>query len=108
MQRISIKENGIYMVWEIDGEGCLKLLHFSALPLCEEEIDGECADVAFRFIELSLAGFDRPHERHGNKYIVTAPGYRMKYVSHRDERNEQGRILCFTLRDELTDVYVDA
>ena len=105
MQRISIKENGIYMVWEIDGEGCLKLLHFSALPLCEEEIDGECADVAFRFIELSLAGFDRPHERHGNKYIVTAPGYRMKYVSHRDERNEQGRILCFTLRDELTDVY---
>lgn len=108
MQQIKIHENNIYMVWEIDEENCLKLLHFSALPFREEEIDGECAETGFRFIELSLAGFDRPHERHGNKYIVTAPGYRLKYVSHKDERNANGRLLVFILRDEMTDVYVDA
>lgn len=108
MQQIKVYENGIHMVWEIEEENCLKLLHFSALPFQEEEIDGECAKVGFRFVELQLSGYDRPHERHGNKYIVTAPGYRLKYVSHRDERNENGRLLVFTLRDEVTDVYVDA
>ncbi len=108
MRKIEIYENGIYMVWQIDEQQCLKLLHFSALPFQEEDIDGECAGKAFRFIELSLAGFDRPFERHGNKYIVTAPGYRMKYVSHKDEVNENGRLLTFTIRDEMTDVYVDA
>lgn len=108
MQKIKIYENGIYMVWEINEEHCLKLLHFSALPFQEKDIDGECADTAFRFVELSLSGYDRPLERHGNKYIVTAPGYRMKYVSHKDERNENGRLLTFTIKDEMTDVYVDA
>ncbi len=108
MQLIKVYENSIYMVWEVDKEDCLKLLHFSALPFNESEIDGECADVGFRFVEMSLSGFDRPHERHGNKFIVTAPGYRLKYVSHKDDRNEKGRLIVFTLKDELTDVYVDA
>ena len=31
-------------------------------------------DYGFRFIEMQLSGYDRPYERHGNKYIVTAPG----------------------------------
>lgn len=57
---------------------------------------------------MQLSGFDRPYERHGNKYIVTAPGYRMKYVSHSESRNENGLQLLFVLRDDLTDVYVDA
>ncbi len=93
MQQIKVYENGIRMVWEIDEENCLKLLHFSALPFQEEEIDGECAKVGFRFVELQLSGYDRPHERHGNKYIVTAPGYRLKYVSHRDEHTIRLRML---------------
>ncbi|MBO5209702.1 MAG: alpha-galactosidase [Lachnospiraceae bacterium] len=108
MGYIKIFENNIHMVWKVDEDNGLQLLHFSALPFHEEEIDGECAQVGFRFVEMSLSGFDRPHERHGNKFIVTAPGYRLKYVEHKDGHNEKGRLLVFTLRDEVTDVFVDA
>ena len=106
--RININENNMYIVWEVDKEGCLKLLHFSSLPFHEEDIDGESAEVGFRFVEMSLAGFNRPHERHGNKFMVTAPGYRMKYVDHTDTRNEIGRLLVFNLSDEETNVHVYA
>lgn len=107
MQLLEIQENGIYIVWEIDDEKNLKLLHFSALPFCREDIVAPSTDYGFRFVEMNLSGFDRPFERHGNKYIVTAPGYRLKYVKHTDERWEEGRRLIFTLRDEVTDVFVD-
>lgn len=48
----------------------------------------------------------RPYERHGIKYIVTAPGYRMKYHDRKDYRNDLGRVLEFVTRDEETDVFV--
>ena len=108
MTQIEINENGIYAVWEIDEEEHLKLLHFSARPFHPEEIDGECKKEGFRFAEMNLSGFDRPYERHGNKFMVTAPGYRLKYVSHKDSRNALGRCLVFTLKDPETDVFVDA
>ena len=57
---------------------------------------------------MNLYGFDRPHERHGNKYIVTSHGFRMKYVSHTDERNEKGRVLKFLTTDEETDMQVES
>lgn len=106
MERIRILENGIHMELEIGEDQCLKLLHFSALPFKEEEIIAATTDSGFRLVEMNLSGFDRPHERHGNKYIVTAPGYHMRYESRRDSRNAQGRKLEFTLYDELTSVYV--
>ena len=108
MQTIEIKENGIYLVWEIDEENNLKLLHFSALPFHREDIVAATTEYGFRFVEMNLSGFDRPYERHGNKYIVTAPGCRMKYAGHTDERNEKGRLLKFILRDDMTNVFVDA
>ena len=108
MQTIEIKENGIYLVWEIDEENNLKLLHFSALPFHREDIVATTMEYGFRFVEMNLSGFDRPYERHGNKYIVTAPGCRMKYAGHTDERNEKGRLLKFILRDDVTNVFVDA
>ncbi len=107
-KRIDVVENGIYAVWEVDQEGILKLLHFAACPFDGQTIHVTAKERAFRFIEMNLSGFDRPYERHGNKYVATAPGYRLKYVSHEDIRNEIGRCLTFVLRDEMTDVYVDA
>ena len=106
MQRIEVLENGIYLIFEIADNNDLKLLHFSALPFQESDIKASNTNDGFRLVEMNLSGFDRPGERHGNKYIYTAPGYRMKYVSHKDERNEFGRKLSFELRDEQTDVYV--
>ena len=108
MKLLSYHENGIYIVWGVDEKQELRLLHMSSLPFQKEDIKVESMDYGFRFVELQLSGFDRPYERHGNKYIVTAPGYRMKYVSHSESRNENGLQLLFVLRDDLTDVYVDA
>ena len=106
MERINIFENGIYMTLEITDKEQLKLLHFGAEPFDESKIKAKSYDCAFNLTEISLSGSDRPYERHGTKYIVTAPGYRMKYVSRSDSRNEQGRVLEFVTRDEETEVYV--
>ena len=108
MKLLSYHENGICIVWGVDERQELRLLHMSSLPFQKEDIKVESMDYGFRFVELQLSGLDRPYERHGNKYIVTAPGYRMKYVSHRESRNENGLLLLFVLRDDLTGVYVDA
>ena len=80
MKLLSYHENGIYIVWGVDEKQELRLLHMSSLPFQKEDIKVESMDYGFRFVELQLSGLDRPYERHGNKYIVTAPGYRMKYV----------------------------
>lgn len=108
MERFTILENGIHAVFEIADDKCFKLLHFGATLFKEEDIIASSTEYGFRFVELNLAGYDRPYERHGNKYIVTAPGYHMRYIAHVDEQNEKGRKLVFTLMDEITKVYVYA
>ena len=40
--------------------------------------------------------------KHGNKHIVTAPGYLLTFVDLKDERNETGRKLTFIQKDEMT------
>ena len=77
MKKLYYEESGLHIVWGIDDKNELRLLHFSALPFHEEDIHVESMDYGFRFIEMQLSGYDRPYERHGNKYIVTAPGYRL-------------------------------
>ena len=104
MQYIDIHENQIYIRLAVTDSQDLKLLHFSALPLHEEDLVKEAIPEGFPFLSMNLAGFDRPYERHGNKFIVTAPGYRMKYLSHSDERNEFGRLLTFHTKDKETGV----
>ncbi len=107
MKRIEIIENGIYMILEITKEEQVKLLHFSAVPFNETDIVSErIHNEAFNLVELNLSGMDKPYERHGNKYIVTAPGYRMKYNGLKDERNELGRKIEITTYDEASEVYV--
>lgn len=107
MKRIEVVENGIYMVLEITKEEQVKLLHFSAIPFNEMDIVSErIHNEAFNLVELNLSGMDKPYERHGNKYIVTAPGYRMKYSSLKDERNALGRKIEITTYDEVSQVYV--
>jgi alpha-galactosidase len=106
MKRIKITENGINMLLEITDRDEVKLLHVSSLPFREETIRSEEEKHAFRLVEIGLSGQDRPEERHGMKYTVTAPGYRMKYVSHEEQRNEDGKKLEIVTKDEATGVYV--
>jgi alpha-galactosidase len=106
MKRIEIHENDIYMVLELTEDNQIKLLHFSALPFCEENIIAKSRKGSFHLVEVDVAGLDRPLERHGTKYIVTAPGYRMKYKDHKDYRNTFGRKLEITTYDEETGLQV--
>ncbi|MFV0343837.1 MAG: alpha-galactosidase [Anaerocolumna sp.] len=106
MQRIAINENGIHVIIEITEEKEVKLLHFSALPFQEKDISTTTLAGSFNLVELNISGIDRPLERHGTKYIVTAPGYRMKYVSHKDYRNAYGRKLEITTYDTPTNISV--
>lgn len=106
MKTIKIEENHIFIQWQIEDNGDLKLLHFSPLPFCEESIAPESIPERFQFIGMNLSGFDRPYERHGNSYVVTAPGYRMKYIEHEKTANAQGRRIVFHTADEETQVHV--
>jgi alpha-galactosidase len=102
MKRISIFENGIYLVLEITDENEPKLLHFSALPFDEKKLVSRTGITGFSLVELQVSGIDRAGERHGNKYIVTAPGYRMKFKDFSDTNNNLGRKLEITCVDEPT------
>ena len=88
MSTIEIEENGIYIVLGILGDGTIRLLHFSSIPFCGDDLDTEDIREGFPLVGFSLSGYDRPYERHGNKYIITAPGYRLKYCSHTDKYND--------------------
>jgi alpha-galactosidase len=106
MSFIEINENKINMILEITKDNEVKLLHFSALPFEEKYILREDSKRGFRLVELQLSGYDRPEERHGTKYIVTAPGYKLKYHSHNDYQNEIGRKIEIITVDHDTNVYV--
>ncbi len=102
---ITVEENGLQLVFYITPEGQVKFLHcgqesFKKGSLSEEEMRG------FRLVEAELSGLDRPQERHGSKYIVTAPGYRLVYEDFRDYRNAEGRKLELVTKDEETKVYI--
>ncbi len=102
MKKYIINENGLNMVFAVTDENEVKLLHFSALPFHEEDITAKNGWLGFRLVEVMVSGQDRPGERHGTKYIVTAPGYRLKYRTHNDYRNEKGRKLEIVTFDKET------
>lgn len=101
----TLEENGLFLCFYITQAGQVKFVHLGQEPfregsLCEEELRG------FRLVEVELAGLDRPQERHGTKYIVTAPGYRLLYDSRRDYHNAGGRKLEIVTKDEQTGLFV--
>lgn len=101
-QLLSLEEQGIFMTFHIAQSGDVTLLHFGAAPL-QEELITEQDVVGYRMLELQLTGEDRA-EYHGRTHRASYPGLRMKYRSHTDRRNAQGRKLVFSLFDEVTGV----
>lgn len=99
-RRIEVKENGLYLVFEVTNSGDVLFLHFGPKPL-KEAVIGEKQKPGFRLMELQLTGEDRA-EYHGRTHRATYPGLRMVYDTHSDSRNEWGRKLELGLRDELT------
>nr|MCR5234351.1 alpha-galactosidase [Lachnospiraceae bacterium] len=122
MKYKKIYENGINIVFGITEKNQLKLLHFSGAEFneadickfgseCKEEDRGrrdQLIDEAFQLVQVNLAGYNRPYEKHGNKHIVTAPGYLLTYAGMDDEVNETGRKLTvYQKDDEVTHVRVE-
>ena len=111
---IEISENGIYMVLGITCKNQLKFLHYSSrrmkkdefLEAFEDEKNQTMMDEGFQLVQMDLAGFDRPYERHGNKYVVTSPGCFLTYERMEDSRNEKGRILLIHQKDPQTNMVV--
>ena len=100
MKTIEINENGINIVFEINDANEIKLLHFSSLEFNRQDIKSVQGTNRFNLVEVNITGYDRPYERHGTKYIITAPGYRMKFKDLRDSRNGLGRKLEIDTFDE--------
>lgn len=99
---IKIEEDGIFLVFAITEENQLKLMHFSSRPYGQWEESRQFLEEGFQLVQVSFSGYNRPYEKHGNKHIVTAPGYLLKYVGMEDLKNETGRLLVVTQEDSLT------
>ncbi len=99
---IKIEEDGIYLVFAVTEDEQLKLMHFSSKPYVEKEESRLFLEEGFQLVQINFSGYNRPYEKHGNKHIVTAPGYLLKYVGMEDTRNEQGRLLVITQEDQTT------
>ena len=72
---IKVEEDGVYLVFGITDEKQLKLMHFSANPYEEQEESEQFIKEGFQLVQVNFSGYNRPYEKHGNKHIVTAPGY---------------------------------
>lgn len=122
MKYYSIEENNIHIVFGITKKNQIKLLHFSRAAFnkadicrfwaeCKEEDKGrreQFINEAFQLVQVSLSGYNRPYEKHGNKHIVTAPGYLLTYAGMEDTRNETGRKLVILQEDkEVTHIRVE-
>ena len=110
MDLIQIDENGLHLVFEKTEDFGCKLLHFSALPFDERSLlhvhDRETGGLRlnterYNLLEIMISGQNRPGERHGNKYISTSPGDRMKLVYFADKHNEFGRKLEIHMEDKI-------
>ena len=122
MEYIKIKENGINIVFGITKKNQIKLLHFSKAEFCKEDLckfktgdeaedlkkSRQFIDESYQLVQVSLSGYDRPYEKHGNKHIATAPGYLLTYAGMDDCVNEIGRKLTIYQEDkEVTHVRVE-
>lgn len=115
-KQISIQQNGLFLEFAITSKNQVKLLHFSSKPLNLDDLKSTCEPSdwttgdkileGWPLVQLQVPGLNRPFERPGDKHLVSAPGYRMTYVSHSDELNDKGRLLTFIQEDKETGLTV--
>ena len=113
--------NGIHIVFGATEENQLKLFHFSHAPFDAENLCRKPDGVwmmegmreaqikeSFQLVQVNFSGYNRPYEKHGNKYIVTAPGFMLKFDSISEERNENGDLLRIVQSDDVTGAKVES
>lgn len=94
-QFINIEENGIHMVIEITGEGETLLRHMAPFPYDGTLIEA-VDDVKYRICEVQVAGMNQD-DHHASRHTGTMPGRLLRYVSHSDTREKEGRRLSVAL-----------
>lgn len=121
MKYIKINENGIHIVFGITDKIRSNCCIFQKQNLMNDicKFGKECKaedlvrkeqfiDEAFQLVQVNLAGYNRPYEKHGNKHICTAPGYLLTYAGMEDSWNEIGRKITIYQEDkEETHVRVE-
>ena len=74
--------NGIHIVFGVTEENQLKLFHFSHAPFDAENLcrkpdnwwpmegmrEAQIKE-SFQLVQVNFSGYNRPYEKHGNKYI---------------------------------------
>lgn len=113
--------NGIQIVFGVTEEKQLKMFHFSSAPFDAENLcrkpDGMFPEEgmreaqikeSFQLVQVNFSGYNRPYEKHGNKYIVTAPGFMLKFDSISEERDENGDVLRIVQKDGVTGAKVES
>jgi len=99
---IPVEEDGIYMDFCITRDNQIKLMHFSSKPYKKKMEKEQFIKEGFQLVQVNFSGYDCPYEKHGNKYIATAPGYMLEYVGMEDSTNDIGRKLVITQKDKTT------
>src|SRR5688572_28278404 len=92
MSYITIEEASLTLAIEIADDGDVRLLHLASAAVDESAVGGENQKRWFRLVELQVAG-ENQEDHHGSKYTGTSPGKKLRYVTHREERNNFGRKL---------------
>ncbi len=85
-------ENGIHCHIDITEDGEVRLLHFGPgeyMPVPEQQARWR------RLVEVQESGFNQ-NDHHGSKHTGTQPGALLRYRSHSDLHNEQGRLVEIT------------
>ena len=118
LDTLAYEANGIHIVFGVTPKHQLKLLHFSSVPLEEENLcyrpDGrgtpeervQLMDEIFQPVQVNFSGYNRPYEKQGNKYIATCPGYTLVFDGIDEGRNTLGDTLTIRQHDELTGAVV--
>lgn len=100
MRTIKITENGINMLFSVSDSDILSLLNFSCVDREIPEYMTPKHQFNFLAVEVQTTGDDCATNKHLRHLCSSLP----KYVSHTDQRNENGRIVIFILRNDEIEI----
>jgi alpha-galactosidase len=96
---ISFKENGLYFDLHVTEDGDVRLHNLSSHDFVRP------TDTRyFRLVEVQITGMNQD-DHHGCKHTGTAPGSLLRYVTHSDNRNQNGRRLTIEQEWDAIKVY---
>lgn len=103
---ITIQENGLYAVLEVNEEKDIRLLHFSDKPksISPRTLEEEFANNQ-RLVEVKISG-ENVVKHHGPRQVGTLPGYRLEFQNYQESLNNDGKKVDFFLEDPVTKLEV--